>query len=209
MIETNGKRESGKSVLAARHDDDDSLWVFHTSVNWWFFTGVWVTASLLRSPGLFLVFWPTSTMLLFRWSLLVLRFPTPPGLLLNLWGSFQVHQLQLVSPSPSCSIVYLGVRKDVSISLFFRFLLIFTLGSAGVAKSSLRQVLFFLLTVTRSGLLVEINWSVWISLCDSFQDGFWFMHIPSGRMVKSKFLAQFPVDHFSYPVISSLVVFLC
>ena len=26
--------------------------VFHISVSWWFFTGVWVTASLLKSPGL-------------------------------------------------------------------------------------------------------------------------------------------------------------
>ena len=26
------------------------LRVFHTSVNWWSFTGVWVTASLLKCP---------------------------------------------------------------------------------------------------------------------------------------------------------------
>ena len=35
---------------------------FHISVSRWFFTGVWVTASLLKSPGLFLVFWPFSAM---------------------------------------------------------------------------------------------------------------------------------------------------
>ena len=29
----------------------------YTSVSWMFFTGVWVTASLLKSPGLFSVFW--------------------------------------------------------------------------------------------------------------------------------------------------------
>ena len=29
--------------------------VFHISVSWWFFAGVWVTASLLKSPGLFSV----------------------------------------------------------------------------------------------------------------------------------------------------------
>ena len=34
---------------------------FFTS--WLFFTGVWVTASLLKSPGLFSVFWSTSIML--------------------------------------------------------------------------------------------------------------------------------------------------
>ena len=36
---------------------------FHISVSWWFFTGVWVTASLLKSPGFFSVFWPFSIML--------------------------------------------------------------------------------------------------------------------------------------------------
>ena len=38
---------------------------FHISVIWWSFTGIWVTARLLKSPGLFSVFWPFSTMLLF------------------------------------------------------------------------------------------------------------------------------------------------
>ena len=50
---------------------------FHISVNRWFFTGVWVTASLIKSPGLFLVFWPFSIMLLFEWSLLVRQLPSP------------------------------------------------------------------------------------------------------------------------------------
>ena len=38
-------------------------WVLHTSVNWWFSTRIWVIASLLKSPGIFLIFWPISTML--------------------------------------------------------------------------------------------------------------------------------------------------
>ena len=42
--------------------------VFHIR----FFTGVWVTASLFKSPGLFSGLWPFSTMLQFRWSPLVL-----------------------------------------------------------------------------------------------------------------------------------------
>ena len=29
---------------------------FHISLSWWSFSGTWVTASLIRSPGLFLVF---------------------------------------------------------------------------------------------------------------------------------------------------------
>ena len=49
--------------------------VFHISFSWWFFTGVWVTVSLLKSPGLFPVFWPFSIMLKFGWSPLVFQFP--------------------------------------------------------------------------------------------------------------------------------------
>ena len=54
--------------------------VFHISVSWWSFTGVWVAASLLKSPGLFSVFWPFSIMLLFGWSPLgrqLLNLPDP------------------------------------------------------------------------------------------------------------------------------------
>ena len=40
-----------------------SLRVFHISFSWRFFTGVWVTASLLNSPRLFSVFWLFSMML--------------------------------------------------------------------------------------------------------------------------------------------------
>ena len=40
-----------------------ALSVFNPSVCWWFSAGVRVTASLFQSLGLFLVFWPISTML--------------------------------------------------------------------------------------------------------------------------------------------------
>ena len=43
------------------------LRVFHISVSWWSFIRVWVTASLLKSPGLFSVFWSFSIMLSFGW----------------------------------------------------------------------------------------------------------------------------------------------
>ena len=51
---------------------------FHISVSRWFFTGAWVTASLLKSPGLFLVFWSFSIMLSFGWSPPVCQIPSPP-----------------------------------------------------------------------------------------------------------------------------------
>ena len=70
--------------------------VFHISVRWWCFTGVWVTASLLKSPGLFSVFWPFSIILSFRWSPLVRQLPSPPVPLVILLLLFQTYQLQLV-----------------------------------------------------------------------------------------------------------------
>ena len=39
------------------------LRVFHIIVSWWSFTEVWETASLLKSPGVFSVFWPFSIMM--------------------------------------------------------------------------------------------------------------------------------------------------
>ena len=57
---------------------------FHISVSWWSFTRDWVTASLLRSPGLFWVFWQIAAVQCSGWyqssllllSLLLLVFHT-------------------------------------------------------------------------------------------------------------------------------------
>ena len=57
-----------------------SFRVFDISVSWWFFTGVWVTASLLKSPGLVSGFWPFSAMLSFGYSLPVRQLPSLSGL---------------------------------------------------------------------------------------------------------------------------------
>ena len=70
--------------------------VFHISFSWWFFTGVWVTARLLKSPGLFSLFWTFSVMLLFGWSPLVRLFPSPPVTLIILWLLYRKHQSRLV-----------------------------------------------------------------------------------------------------------------
>ena len=59
----------------------------------------------LQSPELFVVFWPISTMLLLEWSPLILFFPSSPVPVLIFWYLYRVRQLQLVSPSFSCSIV--------------------------------------------------------------------------------------------------------
>ena len=54
------------------------LRVFHIRVSWWFFTEVWVTASLFKCPELFSVFWPVLVILKSGWSLLVFWFLSPP-----------------------------------------------------------------------------------------------------------------------------------
>ena len=78
--------------------------VFRISIGWRSCSKVWVTASLLKSPRLFSVYWPNSTMLYFvlsplvlsvfwpisimhslEWSPLVLLFPSPPVLVSILW----------------------------------------------------------------------------------------------------------------------------
>ena len=51
------------------------LIVFHISISWWSFTGIWVKTSLLMSPGLFSVFWPFSSDAAAFW-LLFTRLPT-------------------------------------------------------------------------------------------------------------------------------------
>ena len=74
------------------------LRVFPTRVSRWILTGVWVRASLLKSPGLFSVFWPSLIILSFGWYPLVLLFPNPPVPIPILWWLYRAHQLQLVSP---------------------------------------------------------------------------------------------------------------
>ena len=81
---------------------------------------------------------------------------------------------------------------------FFSFSLIFTLCSAEIAKSTIWQVLFFSLTITRSGLLAGIMWSVHLFL----QGEFWFVHILSGNKAKFQFLTLFVEDYFPHLVVS-------
>ena len=53
----------------------------------------------------------------FLWPIVIpISFP-------SFWKSIQVHQPQLVSPSPSCSKTFSTLWQDLSICLFFRFIL--------------------------------------------------------------------------------------
>ena len=124
---------------------------------WWSSTGVWVTASFRRYPGLFLEFWTITTMVEYRRSWFVLQFP-------SFWWPFKGRQLQLVSPTSSCSTAVLTLRRCPSTRLSFRFLWFSHCHPQG-QQSLIFGRFSFLLTVTRSGRLAEIRWSVCISKC--------------------------------------------
>ena len=127
------------------------LWVFQTTISWWSFTGVWVITSFRKSPGLFSVFWPILTVLSSGWSPLVFLFPILPVPVPSLWWLYRAHRFRLVSPSISCSIVFFSSQIRSRNSVFA--LLRFTLWSGGTFHC-------FLLSISVSGRLVEISWSV-------------------------------------------------
>ena len=151
-----------------------------------FFTGVWVTASLLKSPGLSseilallstAIIWIDSTRLPTSKSsrssnnhlVNVPRAPITIGAIVT----FMFHNF------------FHSLARSRYLSFFshsFRFIL----WSAGTAKVDNLQILFFfLLIIIRSDLLVEIWWSVCMSkshrsLCVSFSRtgaGLWIYHL--------------------------------
>ena len=105
--------------------------------------------------------------------------------------------------NPSVSVPRAPITIGITVTFMFlsypSFCFPFYSGwSAGTSKSTIRQVLFFLFIITRSGRLTEIRGSVFISksmrsLCVSlsrtdseFRNYYFF------RMVKSKLLEQYP-----------------
>ena len=137
--------------------------VFHISVSWWFFPGVWVTASLLKSPGLFSVFWPFSIMLSFGWFPLVCQLP-----------SHQRPFNNLLVTMPKAPIT-IGIIVTFMFHSFFnslarsRYLSFFSHSYSvlfcGQLEQQCRQFckFSFLLIIIRSVLLAEIRWSVCMS----------------------------------------------
>ena len=112
----------------------------------------------------------------------------------------------------SFTFIFHGVFNSLARSkyLSFSFSFSFILWSAGTAKFTIFQVLFFLLMIIKSGLLADIRWSVCMtkssrSLCLILLDRGMVVLIQFFHEVKFKFLAQFPVDH---PILSSLILFL-
>ena len=156
--------------------------VFPTSSRRWSFSGVCVTANFLKFLGLISVFWLILLILSSGCSPLVLLFSRFQVPLIILWRLFQVHQLELVSPSPSCSII-LFLLQGLGIYLFFRFLLILLCG----LPADPLFFFFFLFTIIRSRCLADIWGSVCVlksltTLCLAFS--IYIVHISLVRMVK-------------------------
>ena len=104
-------------LLVERFSHQRELIVFHWS---------WVTASLLKSLGLFSVFLPISIMQSFLWSPLVHQLPSPPGIIVT----FMFHS----------SFKSLARSRYLS---FFSHSFSFILWPVGTTKSTILQVLFF------------------------------------------------------------------
>ena len=102
-----------------------------------------MTVSLFKSPEHFSVFRLILIMLLTGWSPLFLLFPTLQVHWPIFWGLFQVHELQLESPSPLCSIVFFFFSSLAMSTYWSLFPLSFnfTLQTTRMAKSTNQQVL--------------------------------------------------------------------
>ena len=127
------------------------------------FIGVWVTAGLLRSPHVFFS-------ILANFNNVVIQMVSIHPLIFNSSNPLSKPLKTVPStPVPSAITVtfmfhnfFSSLAKSKYLSLF-SLSLFFTLWSAWTAKSTIQQVLFFLLISTRSGLLVGIRWSVCFS----------------------------------------------
>ena len=134
------------------------LKVFHASVCRWFFTGVWVSVSLLMSPGLFSVFWLILTMPQFGWSPLILFISKSYDPCTNPWVivprapittgitvTFMFHNFFLFSSK---------VQVFIFLFDFFRFYSV--ISRKGKVHYSAGPLFFVLLTIISSGCLAEI-----------------------------------------------------
>ena len=93
-----------------------------------------MTASLLKCPRIFPVFWPFSTMIYFEWFLLVLQLPSP------------LNYPFVTVTNPPVTLMFhsfFNSRARSRYLSFFSHTFIFILWSAGTPKSTILQVPFF------------------------------------------------------------------
>ena len=139
--------------------------------------------------------WIIHSFRVFHWSLSDSKSPQVSSTLLSILAVFNNAVVWMVSTRPPTSksfrpfnnplvivpktpikigtIVTFLFHSFFNSFFFFSHSFSFILWSAGTAKSTILQVLFFLLIIIKSGLLAEIRWSVCISkshrsLCVSF-----------------------------------------
>ena len=127
-----------------------------------YISGVWGTACVLRSTGLFSVFWPILISCSLDWFFLSIYLQVFQSLYQS-FGDFPS------APSPIGITItfmfhsFLVFSQNLGIYLSFRFLL-FLLCWDG--KFTIKQFLFinlFIFVITKFARLAEIRWSVWIS----------------------------------------------
>ena len=135
---------------------------FPTSVWWLSFNGIWMTASLFKFLGLFLIFWPISIMWFFSWSLLFLRFLSLSGLLTIIW-------------TIPCTPIIIGINVTLLLDGVFEFsskvqilvsffVFCYFHWSAGTSVSLIRQVLFFCFCIITSfshlSYMTVFHWNI-------------------------------------------------
>ena len=174
-----------------------SFRVFHISVSWWFFTGVWVTVSLRILAVLSnAVIWIVSTHLPTSKSsrpfnnpwVVVPKAPITIGTIIT----FMFHSF------------FNSLARSRYLSFFWHSFT-FILWSAGTAKLTILQILFFWLIIIRSGLLARIRWllllllfTYWLFL--SIQTSGFHSRSNSSKFTKysSWFLSMLLLDWFQF-----------
>ena len=112
------------------------------AIFWYIFKDVYGNVNLVKSNckcpfcHIFLLLVDLNNSIVW-WSRFILRFPTLPAPLSSLWGPFRVRLLQLVSPSPSCSMAFLVLWQGLSNCLPFSFIW-FSLAATKERQSPLR-----------------------------------------------------------------------
>ena len=95
------------------------------------------------------VIWPISTMLWFGWFPLDLLFPSRPVLVPILWWQYRAHQIQLLSPLHSCSMVFDQFSSKI-------YILITSFTYLHFIITVIHLAIFFL----RQFLLIVFHWSL-------------------------------------------------
>ena len=172
-----------------------------------------MTASFLKFPGLFFIFWPIIIILSFEWSPLVLLFSSPLVLFSILWWLYWACQLHLVSPLLSCSIAFSARSKDLSPFAFFQF---YPVVSWNSKVDHLAGSFFYWLSLglviwpRLSDLFVSQNPTGNVYSCVTHFQG-QLLHCAYTICLygQIQISCTLPSELLSHPVMSSLILFLC